>query len=202
MNIALRLMLFSLLPGVVLAQPSSAEEAIPLAVGQHAPEVRLISPKAKEYLLSSLVKERPTVLVFFRGGWCPYCSLHLSDLQKVDAEIREKGFQIIAVSADNYEKTQANIDKKKLTYRLFSDPGLKAAQAFGVAYKVDDKTYRRYQGYEVDLEKESGESHRLLPVPSVFLIDQDGIVRFVYSNPDYRIRIKAADLLREANQLI
>jgi len=30
-----------------------------------------------------------------------------------------------------------------------------------------------------------------LPVPSVFIIDASGVIRYVYSNPDFRIRLRS-----------
>jgi peroxiredoxin len=37
-----------------------------------------------------------------------------------------------------------------------------------------------------------------LPVPSVFIIDTTGTIRYVYSNPDYKVRLASDALLAAA----
>ncbi len=37
-----------------------------------------------------------------------------------------------------------------------------------------------------------------LPVPAVFIVGRDGVIRFAYANPDYKVRLAAADLLAAA----
>ena len=50
----------------------------------------------------------------------------------------------------------------------------------------------------IDLEKASGQDHLQLPVPSVFLVEPGGLIRWVYSNPDYEVRPENAALLEAA----
>ena len=89
-------------------------------------------------------------------------------------------------------------ETKTSDYILLSDSELAAARALGVAYRVDEETFGKLQGYGIDLEEASGQDHHLLPVPSVFLIDRKGSIRFVYVNPDYTQRIDPETLLAAA----
>ena len=41
----------------------------------------------------------------------------------------------------------------------------------------------------------------LLPVPSVFIVDQAGIIQFEYINPDFKQRLSAALLLAAARSI-
>ena len=75
-----------------------------------------------------------------------------------------------------------------------------AAKAFGVAFKVDDGMLTKYKGFGIDLEAASGEKHHYLPVPSVFLIGTDGVIKFRYFNPDYKVRLSSEELLAAARQ--
>ncbi|MHC4519433.1 MAG: AhpC/TSA family protein, partial [Planctomycetota bacterium] len=68
-------------------------------------------------------------------------------------------------------------------------------QAFGIAFQVDDETVTKYQGYGIDLDDASGRAHHLLPVPSVFLVDAEGVIVFQYVNPDYTVRLHPDVLL-------
>ena len=44
--------------------------------------------------------------------------------------------------------------------------------------------------------------HGVLPVPSVFAIDRGGVIAFAYSNPDYKIRVPADELLSVAREIV
>lgn len=89
------------------------------------------------------------------------------------------------------------MEKHKLQ-GLLSDRNASVAQNFGVAYRVDDGTLKQLQQYGIDIEAASGEKHRLLPVPAVFLITSDGEIRFQYVHPDYKIRLDPELLLAAA----
>jgi peroxiredoxin len=78
---------------------------------------------------------------------------------------------------------------------------LQAAQAFHIAFHLDDHAYAEELKWGVDLEKTTGTKAHALPVPSVFIIDRAGIIRFVYSNPDFRVRLSGHGLWEAAARL-
>jgi peroxiredoxin len=119
-------------------------------------------------------------------------------MQRVDSQLRELGYRIIAISPDRPEKLLDSVEKHGLTYTLLSDHSMKAARAFGIAFRVDDQTLEKYKEYGIDLEAASGETHHLLPVPAVFVVGTDGLVKFSFANPDYKVRIDPAVLLAAA----
>jgi len=92
-----------------------------------------------------------------------------------------------------------SIEKHALTYTLLSDPHAAAIQAFGLAYRVNDETYGQMMHFGVDLEKSTGDTHHILPVPAVYIVGTDGVIRFVHYDPDYRKRMDPAEILKEAN---
>jgi peroxiredoxin len=108
----------------------------------------------------------------------------------------------VALSADRPEKLGDSRKKHDLSYTLLSDHEMNAARAFGIAFQVDDETFEEYKGYGIDLEETSGETHHLLPVPSVFLIDKGRVVRFVHYDPDYQQRLENQALLEAARKLV
>ena len=128
-------------------------------------------------------------MLFYRGGWCPYCNAQLSDLHLVEPKLRKSGFEIVFLSTDRPELLYSSLKATDIHYTLLSDSQLKAAKAFHVAYHVDDATFAKMREYGVDLEATTGTKQHELPVPSVFIIDTSGSIRFVYSNPDYKIRL-------------
>ncbi len=122
----------------------------------------------------------------------------MGQLQKIEDDLLELGYQIVAVSPDRPEKLQESIKKNKLKYRLVSDASMEGSKAFGLAFRVDDETIEKYKGWGLDLEKASGQDHHYLPVPAVYLIDKEGLIRFLYVNPNYKVRLQPDILLGAA----
>ena len=107
----------------------------------------------------------------------------------------------MAISPDRPEKLAQSKRKNELGYTLLSDSLMRAAQAYGIAFRLSDEDEKAYRGYGVDLADASGETHQQLPVPSVFLVDGGGVVRWVYSNTDYEVRPDNASVLEAARKI-
>jgi len=170
--------------------PEKPEDISPLLNGEKIPTVMLPDASGKNFNLNKAISEKPTVLVFYRGGWCPYCSKQLSGLEQAMPELEKQGYQLIAVCTDAPEGLIQSTTKEKLSYTLLSDADLSVSKQFGIAYKAP-KPY-----WEMLAKTTSGrDTDLLLPVPSVFILDKTGIIHFEYINPDFKQRLDA-DLLK------
>jgi len=126
----------------------------------------------------------------------------LGKLQEIEEDLKDIGFQLIAIAPDRPEEMVKTRKKEKAKYTLLCDTKMEAARAYGVAFRVDDRTYRTYKMAGVDLEKYSGEKHHQLPVPSVFIVGKDKVIDFVHYNPDYTKRISNQDLKNAAYEFM
>jgi peroxiredoxin len=177
----------------------SAAEAKPLAVGATAPGVTLLNADGSAFDLDAALSEKPTVLIFYRGGWCPYCTRELGELAEFESRFTALGFQIIAIGTDAPAGLAPAADKHHLAYRLLSDRGMVAADAYHVAFRVSDAVVEKYRTNKIELAPVPGEPDaRWLPVPTAYVIGRDHIIRFAYSNPDIKVRVPAAELLAAA----
>ena len=178
--------------------PLSADDICPIKVGAKLPPLTLNSVDGNLVDLNQAVKEKPTILIVYRGGWCVYCNTQMGQLHTIEARLLELGYRLIAVSADRPAKLRESLEKHHINYLLFSDSSMTAAQALGLAFKVDDKTVERYKKLGIDLEEASGEKHHILPVPAAFVLDADGTIKFEYVNPNYKVRVDPEVLLTAA----
>ena len=182
--------------------PDSPQQVQPLSVGARAP---IFSARTTEGALRTFEPDsykKPLVVIFYRGGWCPYCNAQLSDLHLVEPKLRKSGFEIVFLSTDRPALLYSSLKAADIHYTLLSDNRLEAAKSFHVAYHVDDAALAKMREYGVDLEASTGTKQHELPVPSVFIIDTSGTIRFVYSNPDYKIRLGADELWTAAQALV
>jgi peroxiredoxin len=148
--------------------------------------------------LAQAFAAKPTVLVFYRGSWCPFCNRQLAALGELEPKLAELGYQIIAVSPDTAAGLKKMAGKNNLTYRLLSDRAMAASLAYGVAFRVPAATEKSYRGNGIDLAPIPGGEGAWLPVPTVYLVGRDGVIRFVFSNPDYKVRLSPDALLAAA----
>lgn len=170
----------------------------PLLIGATIPDLTLLDIDDQPVSLQKLVADKPTMFIFYRGGWCPYCNLHLSELKQVEEEISALGWQIVAISVDRPEVLKETLTEGALKYTLLSDSPAEAVKAFGLAYEVEQSVVERYKDAGIDFEKNSGYKHHILPAPAVYLVNTEGKIRFQYVNPNYKERINGEILLAAA----
>ena len=175
-----------------------ANDVQPLLPGMKAPAFNVLSVEGKPISFDPEKMTKPLVLSFFRGGWCPYCNLHLAELRTAESELETMGFDIWFISIDRPEQLYASLDQPDIGYEILSDSKLEATRAFGLAFKVTDETVDKYLQWDIDLEAASGETHHVLPAPSTYIIAADGVIRFQYTNPDYAVRLPPEVLLAAA----
>ncbi len=187
---------------------STAAEIQPLAAGDKAPHFTVETMDNERFEFDPRNLERPAVLISFRGGWCPYCNLHLSELRHAIPEISEMDIDVLFLSGDRSEVLLSSLDRETqedidgLGYRILSDANAQAALAFGIAFKASDRTVKRRQEKGDDIEGSSMARHGLLPVPAVFAINREGVITFAYANPDYKVRVSAAELVAAASEIV
>ena len=180
-----------------IAVAASADDEIKhLGKGDKVPAVTVQNDNGEPIDLQAAVAQAPTVLIFYRGGWCAYCNAHLGELSEIEAGLTAAGAQILAISPDQPSKIHDAPERDaEPSYQLLSDHSMQAADAFGIGYEVDEKTYNMLLGYEINLEDASGETHHRLPHPAVFVASPDGTIHFSYVNADYKTRLDPARIL-------
>lgn len=175
--------------------PKTAFDISPLLIGEKIPMITLTSSENKKIDLSSVLLGKKTILVFYRGGWCPYCNVQLSALSEAESELLLLGYQLVAVSPDAPKQLQSTTEKEKLKYTLLSDSRGELSKAVGIAFQSPEN-------YLPIITKGSdGVNQFFLPVPTVLIIDKDGSIKFEHITPDFKNRISSELLLSAAKAL-
>ncbi|RLV61390.1 AhpC/TSA family protein [Parashewanella curva] len=188
------------------AKPIATKDELvsPLLNGQNIPNVSISDINGKSTNLAKLANQKPTIFFFYRGGWCPYCNAQMGQIQSIQPKLLKMGFQIVGISPDTPEKLKESMTKNDLGYQLLSDPEMKAAKAFGVAFFTSERTTKRYASFGVtnpSFTTPKGEKRLVLPVPAMFMTDNKGLVHFQYVNPNFKVRAEP-ELVLTAAKLI
>ncbi|MGE0056678.1 MAG: peroxiredoxin family protein [Dehalococcoidia bacterium] len=153
-----------------------------IAVGDRFPEIELIDQSRS---LRRLPQDRPTVVVFYRGQWCPFCRWELTGLQTIARAAGELGAEIVGISPDTPEESAALIERLSLSYSILSDADLAITDRFGL----------RHPGGRASTGQD-------MPFPTTFIVDPLGIVRARIENDTYRDRPNPKDVLAALEQIV
>lgn len=168
-----------------------------LKVGMQAPDFQLKSPDGQLVRLSDELKKQPVVLIFYRGQWCPVCTRYLSGFQENLPKITGKGAKVIAITPETDENITKTIEKTDVDFTILSDVDMSVANNYKGLFSVtgDYQDMIRTK-LESDIAFNNGKTEAQLPVPATYVIGQDGVIKFVQFDLDYRNRASADDIVK------
>ena len=113
-------------------------------------------------------------------------------LASLEAEIRP--VQIVAISAEIQTYSRRLKAEAKANFPFLTDIGNGYALSLNLAIWVDFDMADLIEAADNDIPKFQGQDGWLLPIPSVFVVGQDGLIKARHVDPDYRRRLEFADL--------
>jgi peroxiredoxin len=176
-------------------------ESRAVQVGAQAPDLILPDALNQPLRLSTLWQRGPLVLIFYRGGWCPYCNLELRAWQQQLPALQRMGAQLVAVSPQTPDNSLSTAEKNELSFTVLSDSDLQAATAFGVAFEMPAALIELYSRVGNDLPVLNGNGRWVLPLPATYVINHVGRIVYAHIEADYRERAEPQDVLAAVAQL-
>jgi peroxiredoxin len=164
--------------------------------GDHLEPFTLNDATGTPVSLGQLVQAGPAVIVFYRGGWCPYCNLALRTYQReLLPKLGAFGARLVAISPQTPDQSLSTAEKAELAFAVLSDPGSRVARSIGIAFQQADEVLAAQRELGLDLAQVNAEGSTQLPRPTVLIVDQSQTVRFADVQPDYTARTEVADIL-------
>lgn len=159
---------------------SATEPGARIAVGDTLPSFTLTDETGSSVTFPA-AQPRTTVLVFYRGSWCPFCARQLSELRG----LRKPGeaVDLYGISIDPsatsavFAKRLGADSKGVLGFQLLSDPEHKLIDSLGLKDE-------RYDGSE----------YAGIPRATVVVVNADNRVTWVRISDDYKLRPSNADI--------
>jgi peroxiredoxin len=172
------------------------EDGLGLPVGAAIPQFEIQDFRG-EVFSSTAINDANTLVVFYRGGWCPFCNFQIRELSQSHDKFKALGVSLVAISVDQPDAAAVTRNAYEVPFPVLSDPDLKAHEAFNVVLQLDATgvaRVARVAKYGHDIEKWSGKDHHKMAVPAVFLI-RDGKVAWGHVARDYKTRPSTEQLL-------
>jgi peroxiredoxin len=164
-------------------------------LGDQIPNGSLLNTKGKKVKIKDQLGENKTIIVFYRGGWCPYCNIQLRHLQKRLPEIKARGGELIAVSPQIPDESLSTRQKNELEFTVLSDPKNKWAKKLGIVFELEGDLKELYQKFGIDLKKNQNSNKWELPLAATYIVDRDGKITYLFKDVDYKKRANIDTLI-------
>lgn len=175
------------------------DEGVPadtITVGTTLESFTLDDATGTPVTLDQLTETGPAVIVFYRGGWCPYCNLALRTYQReLLPQLEKFDARLVAISPQPPDESLSTAEKAGLEFTVLSDPGSRLARRIGIAFQQAEDVLEAQRKLGLDLTAVNAEGSTSLPRPTVLIVDRDRVVRFVDVQPDYTARTEVADIV-------
>lgn len=170
--------------------------------GAAVPDVPLLDVHGAPTSLYSAMGERPSVVILYRGAWCPFCNIALRTYQdELLPALVERGVGLVAVSPQVPDGSLSMQQKNDLEYAVVSDPGNTLARGWGVLTAPSDEVAAFQRGIGLDLHEVNADGTTALPMPTVAIVDTARTLRWIDVHPDYTTRTEPAEITTALDEL-
>lgn len=167
-----------------------------IQIGEQVPEFSLPNAYGQKINSREILKNGKMILVFYRGSWCPYCNLELKFLQDNISEIQKKNAVLVAISPQSPDHSLPMIEKNNLEFEVLTDHNNDFAKKLGIVFQLQDFVLPYYKDLGIDLSLFNRNDENTLPVPAVFVIDENHRVIYKFLEINYMIRVDVEELIQ------
>jgi peroxiredoxin len=183
------------------ATPGLGEPSTALGLGEVAPLFSLPDAHGTTVALAHLLSNGPVVLIFYRGGWCPFCNMYLRTFQLSRLHLQALGAQVLLVSPERAAHSLSLAERQSLLFPMLSDGGNRVARQYGLVFKMPDGLRAAYLADGVDLAERNGDTSWDVPMSATFVITPAGLISYAFVSADYTQRAEPKDVIAVLRQL-
>ncbi|UMQ44008.1 AhpC/TSA family protein [Chryseobacterium sp. Y16C] len=167
-----------------------------IQIGEQISEFSLPNVYGKKVNSTEILKNGKIILAFYRGSWCPYCNLELKALQDNISGIKERNAVLIAISPQSPDHSLAMVEKNNLEFEVLTDHNNDFAKKLGIVFQLQDFVLPYYQKLGIDLAIFNKNNENTLPVPAVFVVDENSKVLYKFLDVNYMNRVNVEELIQ------
>jgi len=150
-----------------------------LKPGERFPDFALADQNGKIHRAADLRSNSGALIVVYRGDFCPFARLELQELTERAADFGHAGLSVIAISTDPAERSKRLANFLNTNIPLLDDSHESILEPLGLI--------QHHRNRDPDNA-----------IPAFFLIDRDGVVRWVFTSRYYREQPSPNTILQSA----
>lgn len=179
--------------GVQTVKDSGIEKSAK-QVGSRAIDAELMGWDQKKVKLSDEWKKGSVVLMWYRGGWCPYCNIQLRAMQKRLADIEGAGATLVVLTPELPEKAKKTAETNDLSMVVLHDKDSAVAAEYGILFDLPAPIIPMYRD-RLKLGSFNGNDKMQLPLAATYVIDSSGKITYAFLDADYKKRAEPDDVI-------
>ncbi|AXG70115.1 thioredoxin-dependent thiol peroxidase [Kordia sp. SMS9] len=171
-------------------QERSAESNILLSVGNSLPLLRFENA-AKEEITTEKFAGTPSIFIFYRGNWCPFCMAQIKEMVEKHEELLNRNINTVFISSQPHSFSKKLTKKYPLDFQFLVDVHGNVAKQLHIFAE---------HGLPFGFQIFGFKSHTTLPT----IIITDSNEKIVYTNQtdNYRVRPEPKTLLKIVDEQV
>jgi glutaredoxin-dependent peroxiredoxin len=154
-----------------------------IKVGDKAPGFTLTDTEMKPRSLKEF-SEQKIVLAFFIGAFTSTCTKEVCEFRDSMARLVDLNAQVIGISVNDPFSNKAFKEKNRLPFPILSDYNREAIRAYG----LESFNFAGLKDYTVAKR-------------SIFILDQNGVVRYVWVSEDPSVEPNYQEILKALEKI-
>lgn len=146
-----------------------------LVVGQSLPALQFDLPDGST--LDTGVLNKPMLMIFYRGNWCPLCMAQVKEIAGQYRTLSEKGVEVMLISPQPHKETASLAERFEAPMTFLVDKANRMAEKLGIKADAGLPTGLEALGYDSDTV-----------MPTVVMTDASGTIIFADLTDNYRVR--------------
>lgn len=163
-------------------------------VGDMAADAKLVGWDGKTVQLSDMWQESPIILMWYRGGWCPYCNIQLNAMQRSLNEIEGAGAKLVVLTPELPEKAKETAEANGLGIVALHDENNDVADAYGILFDLPKPILPMYRD-KLKMGSYNGHDKMELPLSATYVINKSGKIVYAFLDADYKKRAEPDDVI-------
>lgn len=145
-------------------------------VGSFLPEFEL-EDTSKNKVYSKSFLGNPTIMMFYRGNWCPLCMAQIKEVSSQYKDLEKRGVTMVLISPQPHHFSKSLAKKYNVNFRFLVDIDNKVAKQLEVFHKNGLPLGMQMLGYKNDTV-----------MPTIVITDTKGKIIFADLTDNYRVR--------------
>ena len=171
-------------------------------VGTVLPDAELLDVHGAATTLYAAAGSGASVLVLYRGAWCPYCNIALSAYQaQLLPQLTARGIPLVAISPQKPDGSLTMQQKHSLAFAVVSDPGNTIAGRLGILTRPSPEARAAQLHLGLDLTGVNADGTVTLPMPATVILGAGRTVRWIDVHPDYSTRTEPQQIIDALDHL-
>ncbi|ADL55938.1 peroxiredoxin family protein [Gallionella capsiferriformans] len=126
---------------------------------------------------SAQLTNKPAILIFYRGNWCPFCTAQIKELMARYKQLDALGVRVALIAPQPHENTVGVSKTYDAKFDFLTDEENAAARALGIEHKNGLPMGMQALGYDSDTV-----------MPTVIITGKDGKIVWTHETDNYRVR--------------